>query len=271
MTKISISLVVLTHDEEMNLPHCLASVTRCGDIHVLDSGSTDKTVEMARAAGAKIHSHPFESFAQQRNWAIEHCGLQHDWILFLDADEEATPEFFQEILQKIKDASDSVSGFYCCAKTIVENRWLKHSDGFPKWQFRLLRRGHASFSDFGHGQKEDRILGELDYIREPYLHFPVRKGWEAWIEKHKQYADLEAADRLRGRVIWKDFFSPHDSLRRKALKSIVSYIPGWPVLRFCFDYFLRFGFLEGKEGFIFCVNMARYEFLIQVKMRIKKM
>src|SRR5207248_567279 len=110
----------------------------------------DATVNIAKNAGVQCHDHLFSSFAAQRNWAIENCGVRYPWILFLDADEASTPEFQRAVLEAIEQVPDSTAGFYCCWKLIVEDRWLKRCDSFPKWQFRLLRRGRATFVDFGH-------------------------------------------------------------------------------------------------------------------------
>ena len=150
---------------------------------------------------------------------------------------------------------------------MVDGRWLKRSDSFPKWQLRIVRRGRADFIDSGHGQKEGRVDGELDYIHEPYLHFPLSKGWEEWWSKHNQYADEEAADRLSRSPSLTELFSKDPSRRNRALKPVLSRIPGWPLLRFLYMYILKGGFLEGREGFKYCAGMGRYEQLIRAKMR----
>lgn len=264
---MSVSIIILAQNEERDLPRLLESIRWCEDVHLVDSGSDDATVNIARGAGLQCHDHSFSSFAAQRNWAIENCGVRHPWILFLDADEASTPEFQRAVLKAIEHAPDSTAAFYCCWKLIVEDRWLKRCDSFPKWQFRLLRRGRANFVDFGHGQKEGKIDGSLDYVREPYLHYGLSKGWTNWLERHNRYASEEAAVRLKTPVRWKEVFARDPSVRNKALKPLASRIPGWPLLRFAAAYIFSGGFLEGKIGFIYCVNLAYYEFLIQIKQR----
>ena len=264
---MSVSIIILAQNEERDLPRLLESIRWCDDVHLVDSGSGDATVNIARTAGLQCHDHPFSSFAAQRNWAIENCGVRHPWILFLDADEASTPEFQRAVLKAIEHAPDSTAGFYCCWKLIVEDRWLKRCDSFPKWQFRLLRRGRANFVDFGHGQKEGKIDGSLDYVREPYLHYGLSKGWTNWLERHNRYATEEAAVRLKTPVRWREIFARDPSVRNKALKPLASRIPGWPLLRFAAAYIFSGGFLEGRIGFIYCVNLGYYEFLIQIKQR----
>lgn len=262
-----ISVIILTKNEEKDLPGCLASLSWCDDIHVLDSGSTDATVSIAREAGASIVTNPFESFGKQRNFALDHMAVKYSWILFLDADEHVTPAFLKEMQYQITESGDDVAGFYCCWKMMLDGVWLKHCDNFPKWQFRLMRKGRARFTDFGHGQKEDQVDGNIKYIKEPYLHYGFSKGWHAWIDRHNRYSGQEAIARLKQKPPFANIFSSHGSIRNPALKSWLSALPGWPLLRFVQAYIFNLGFLEGKPGFIYCVNMAYYEFLIKIKMR----
>ncbi|MEO6739727.1 MAG: glycosyltransferase family 2 protein [Chthoniobacteraceae bacterium] len=261
-----ISIVILTMNEAADLPACLESLRWCDDIHVVDSGSTDATVRIAEAAGAHVCANRFESFGRQRNWALANCDFKHEWILFLDADECSTPEFQRAIHEAIASAPAQTAGFYCCWKMMLQGRWLKRCDSFPKWQFRLMRKGRAAFTDFGHGQKEHEVKGDIGYIREPYLHFAFSKGWAHWVSRHNRYSDLEARERFGAKVRWRDIFSRHGSVRNKALKPLVSRMPGWPVAMFFIRYVLKLGFIEGRRGFVYCVNMAWYEFLIRIKM-----
>lgn len=263
---IPVSVVVLTKDEEVNIADCLSSLDWCDDIHVVDSGSTDSTCEIVKTTGAKLHSHPFESFGQQRNWALDNCSFSHEWIFFLDADEQTTPRFIEELEKSVSEASDDTAGYYCCWKTMLYDRWLKRSDGFPRWQFRIVRKGFSRFEDFGHTQREKILRGAAEYLREPYLHFPFNKGWTVWWDRHNNYAAREASLRLERKPSLKEIFSEHPPVRIKSLKSLVSRVPGWPLLHFLIRYLFGLGFLEGRAGLIFCINMAYYEFMIQLKM-----
>lgn len=262
-----ISVVILTQNEADDLPGCLESLRWCDDVHVLDSGSTDRTVEIAIASGANTWYHPFEGFGLQRTYALEHLILKYEWILFLDADEQATNKFRAEIQKAVLTADESIAGFYCCSKLILEDRWLKRSDTFPKWQFRLLRKGRARFMNLGHGQKECDIKGQLGYIKEGYLHFGMSKGWTHWIERHNRYSSLEAAVRLYNCPPFTNIFIRHPSIRNVALKCWLSKMPLWPFIRFLHAYFFNLGFLEGVQGFLYCINNAYYEFMISLKMR----
>jgi glycosyltransferase involved in cell wall biosynthesis len=261
------SIIILTRNEQMDLPRCLESLRWCDDLHVVDSGSTDDTVEIARRYGAQVYENPFASFGVQRNWSLDNCSLKHSWILFLDADEVANDEFVKALRKATGEAPESTAGFYCCWRWIYDGRWLKRCDSFPKWQFRLMRKGRARFTDFGHGQKEAQVKGTLDYLRAPYDHHGLSKGIGHWLDRHNRYASLEATVRLNTPVNWRGVFSAHGSERNQALKPIVSRVPGWPLMRFCIMYFLCLGFLEGRPGFVYAANLAYYEFLIRIKMR----
>jgi glycosyltransferase involved in cell wall biosynthesis len=263
----SLSIIILTHNEADSLPRCLESIANFGELIVVDSGSNDGTPQIAKNAGARVYGHAFEGFGRQRNWALENCDLKSEWVLFLDADEVATPEFRAAVTSAIRDAAESIAGFYCCWKMMLDRRWLRRSDSFPKWQLRIVRRGRADFIDSGHGQKEGRVDGQLGYIREPYLHYALSKGWEAWWAKHNQYSSEEAADRLSRGAAASELFSKDPSRRNRALKPLLSSIPGWPLFRFLHMYILKGGVLEGREGFAYCASMGWYEHLIRAKMR----
>ncbi|MFL5744435.1 MAG: glycosyltransferase family 2 protein [Niastella sp.] len=266
-----ISVVILTMNEERDLSACLQALDWCNDVHVLDSGSKDKTGVIALQLGANLLIHPFESFGRQRNYALDNIPFVNEWVLFIDADEIVTIPFREAIVEAVKKAGNDVAGFYCCWKMMLEGRWLKHCDNFPKWQFRLLKREMARFTDFGHGQKEKLLHGHIEYIKEPYLHYGFSKGWSHWVERHNRYSGQEAIARLNNRPPFRKIFSAHGSIRNPALKSWLGRLPGWPLIRFCFAYFVNLGFTEGMPGFIYCANIAWYEFLIKVKTReIKK-
>ena len=265
--KIPVAVIILTKNEEQDLPMCLDALHWTDDIHILDSGSEDATLDIAARYGAQVSYNAFKSFGDQRNFALDHINVKYNWILFLDADEVATPQFVAAISKAIETAPQEVAGFYCCWKMMLEDTWLKRSDSFPKWQFRMLRKGRARFTDFGHGQKEGEIDGKLEYIKEPYLHYSFSKGWTQWIARHNKYSSDEAVARFKERPPFKNIFSGNTSVRNPALKSWLTRLPGWPLLRFIYAYFIKLGFLEGAPGFIISANMAYYEFLIQIKIR----
>ena len=150
---------------------------------------------------------------------------------------------------------------------LLNGVWLKNSDNFPKWQVRLIRNQRVRFIDVGHGQKEGAVNGKLQFLREPYLHYGFSKGWTAWIDRHNRYATLEASERTLYKAKWADIFDNSPTKRNKALKLLLGQLPGWPLGRFLFSFLLRGGFLEGSAGMSYCLMLAYYELIIQLKMK----
>jgi glycosyltransferase involved in cell wall biosynthesis len=263
----NITAIILTKNEERDLPRCITALDGFCHVVVLDSGSMDRTCELAHRLGATVLKRAFDSFGRQRNWALENNPFETEWVLFLDADEIATSSFREAVQRAVSGAGKDVSGFYCCWKMMFENIWLKRSDNFPKWQLRLVRSRKVRFVDVGHGQKEGTFDGRLDFLREPYLHYAFSKGWSGWIERHNRYSTLEARERSAGSASLREVLGAGPSLRNRRLKLIVSRIPGWPLIRFIYSYVLSGGFLDGAGALRYCAMTSYYEFMIQLKMR----
>jgi len=192
-----ISVVILTYNEEPNLAECLRSCAWCDDVHIVDSGSSDRTAEIAREMGAKVYVNAFESFGQQRNWAIDQVPHRHDWVFHLDADERFTPELVAE-MRKVVAAGPAEAGFYVPHKLIFMGRWLRRAEGgYPVYQMRFFHAGRMRFEDWGHGQRE-HTTGRIGMLSRPYIHYNFSKGLEDWIDKHNRYSTLEAMELVAG-------------------------------------------------------------------------
>jgi len=254
------SVVILTLNEERDLPGCLASVQACDDIVVLDSGSTDRTVEIAHAAGARVVTNPFKDFAQQRNFAQNHIQFHHAWVFHLDADEQMTPELWAECLNATADISDKIDGYWIAPKMIFEGTWIPHCTDYPAYQARLVKAPQFQFIQVGHGQREAPEM-QLRHLRGNYLHDLSSDGEDEWLAKHRRYANLEAkqhkANRSRGP--WRQLFTGDALQRRRALKQVSYDLPFRPSLRFIYQYVLRGGFLDGIAGYHYCLLLRRYE------------
>src|SRR5579872_3565457 len=135
-----VSVVILTFNEEVNLPDCLASLAelRC-QVFIVDSGSNDKTLDIIRAHGLTAVHHVFENYAAQRNWAMQHLPIQTEWVLHLDADERLTPPLVSEINQVLSEPSPATNGFLFRKRTIFLGRWMKHGGHYPSFHLRLFR------------------------------------------------------------------------------------------------------------------------------------
>jgi glycosyltransferase involved in cell wall biosynthesis len=264
-----VTVVILTYNEEPNLPDCLASCTWCDDLHIVDSGSTDRTVEIAKAYGANVHVNPFQSFGQQRNWAIDHLPHKHDWVFHLDADERFTPELVDE-LRRVVEQRPTDAGFFVPHKLIFMGRWLRRAEGgYPVFQMRFFHKDRMRFRDWGHGQREE-TSGHVGQLTRPYLHYNFSKGLEDWIEKHNRYSTLEARELLNSSDDRSDqaLHSNRRIQRRRFLKSkLWPRMPAAWLARFVWMYVFNRGFLDGLPGFHYCLLMSGYELWTRLKAR----
>lgn len=260
---LSITVVVLTHNEAANLPGCLDSLRGFDDVHVLDSGSTDGTRELALARGVQVHLNaPFRGFGQQRNWAIDHIPAKYDWHFHLDADERLTPELIRELFE-IVAADRGCGGYRVASKLMFCGNWLKRAGQYPGYQVRFFHRGRLRFNDHGHGQREATTF-PIGTLRYPIIHYGFSKGIDEWFRKHVAYARREA-EQSRLKLSEKQSGSLLDgTTRRRWLKRLVSRMPGRYFLRLVHLLVLRGGFLDGWRGFTFARMLATYESMIEI-------
>ena len=260
---MKVSVLILTRDEERNLPRCLDALEWCDDVLVLDSGSRDATREIAAAAGARVIERPFDCFAGQRNFGLEEGGLRHEWVLHLDADEVVTPGF-RRALETLEPPA-SLDGYLVPSKMMLFGRWLRHAGQYPSYQVRLARRT-LRFRQVGHGQREDAAPERIGVFPEPYLHHSFSHGMHHWLARHVRYAGDEAGLLAQGSAgaAGERQGLPAAARRRRALKELAGRLPLWlrPAARFCHVYLLRQGFRDGRAGLAYAVMMATYEGMI---------
>ncbi len=263
---MSLSILILTFNEESNLPRCLNAVSWCDDVVVLDSFSSDGTETIALAAGARVLKRRFDNFAEQRNYGLDHGQLKYDWVLHLDADEVVTRELREELNVAAKAAK--FVAFRVRANMIFRNHQLRHACPGP--QVRFGHREHLRFKMCGHGQREDLPSEKVGTLKSSLLHYSFSKGWTDWFEKHNRYSTAEAQENVASQGAahewdFRDMFSFNASTRRRAMKELSSNFPGRPVLRFLYMYFFRCGFLDGMAGLQYCLLLVIYEFMILLK------
>lgn len=265
-----ISTVILTHNEAANLPRCLASLRWCDDVLVLDSGSSDDSVAIARAAGARVATRAFDSFAAQRNHAMEHGALRHPWVLHVDADEVVTPALAEE-LRAIAAGGDSRFPVYRVpSRLIFMGRWLRHAGMYPAYQVRFGRAAELRFVDHGHGQRETHPIEQVGTLREALDHHNFSKGVNDWLTRHLRYARAEAAQALAERsapLRPAELVHADATVRRRAAKRLAQRLPCRAALRFAYVYFVRGGFLDGRAGFHYARLLGTYQYLIDLNTR----
>lgn len=260
-----ISVVILTLNEATNLTRCLESVRWSDDVLVVDSGSTDGTVDIARAFGARVLARPFESFATQRNFAMEHGALRNPWVLHLDADETVDEPLREELHGIARDSQRTKMVYRVPSRMIFMGRWLRHAGMYPAYQVRFGRAERLRFVDHGHGQREDCAPQDVGTLVAAFDHYNFSKGVNDWFSRHLRYAAKEAglAEVEAGLPVDSSALLGADrTLRRRALKRLAFRLPFQPILRFLYIYLLRRGFLDGRAGFHYAVQMGIYQYLI---------
>jgi glycosyltransferase involved in cell wall biosynthesis len=266
---VSISVLILTLNEEVNLPACLASVAWSDDIVVLDSYSTDSTVELAQSLGARVYQRRFDSERNQRTFGLQEIPFKHPWVYIPDADEITPPALRDEMLSTVATPERPQVAFRIRRKDFFMGRWLRHSSLYPTWFVRLVRPKTVCFER----EINLRVVvnGQVGFLENHLVHYSFNKGLGAWYDKHNRYSFLEAQEALRslnnGTVDWSGLFSRNDAVRRRAaLKDLSFRLPLRPTCRFLYMYLIRRGCLDGWAGYMYCRLLAAYEYMIVVKM-----
>ena len=266
---MTISVVILTLDEERNLPGALASLRGlCDDVVVFDSFSSDRTCDIAREAGARVVQRRFDDYASQRRVALTDVKYKHEWVLMLDADERVEASLWEEMGRRVAGVALDCALFRMRRKDHFMGKWIKHSSGYPTWFGRLVRPGRVRVERSVN--EEYTAEGSVGYLEGHLLHYPFERGLAHWIDRHNRYSTMEAAivaQEGSARPRFGDLLSRDPTFRRKALKSLGYLMPLRPVVVFLYLYILRGGFLDGGPGLHFCALRGVYEFFIDLKLR----
>jgi glycosyltransferase involved in cell wall biosynthesis len=264
-----ISVLILTKNEELDLPGCLDSVSWSDDVFVFDSFSTDRTAEIARARGVNLVQRTFDGYSRQRNAALDGLPFRHPWIFILDADERPTPELAREMTQVAQSAPVETGGFRVRRRDFLNGTWLKHAQISP-YYIRLVRRGKARYT-----REINEVLeveGRIDDLKSPLDHFPFSKGVSHWVSRHNTYSTMEAeviaSGMSRDDVSWKDaLFAGDFHRRRRAQKAIFYQMPARPLIKWMYMMFIRRAILDGRAGLMYSNLQAIYEYFIVLKTR----
>jgi glycosyltransferase involved in cell wall biosynthesis len=262
-----ISVLVLTKNEQQDLPGCLASVTWSDDVHVLDSYSTDNTLEIARQAGAHVTLRRFDNWAAHQNWGLQNMRFRHPWVFYLDADERATPELVESMQRAVRLAGDTVA-FRVQRRDFFLGTWLRHVQTSP-FYVRLFRPEKMRY---------ERLVNPVSIADGPvgavagYLdHYPFSKGISHWFDRHNSYSTLEAQQILANRAAQSSFslkqaFTAKDFHERRFHQKELFYrLPARPLLKFLMLYIGKRGFLDGRAGLTYAILQSIYEYMIVLK------
>lgn len=267
--KAPVSVLILTYNEELNLPDCLASATELSDdVHVVDSFSTDQTVEIAKRYDARVVQHAFAYPAQQKNWALDNLPFKYEWLLVLDADERVPEDLRAEIADVVRADGHGKDGFWMRYRLMFYGKWIRHCGWYPTWILRLVRRGKVQWENRP-VDEHAVVAGDVGRLRHDIIHESLRDV-DFWIAKHNVYSSHNA------RIYASTGGEPADGImaswlgnqaeRKRFIKQhIWPHLPGRAFFFFLYMYFFRLGFLDGRHGFHFCVMHAIFQQFVVVK------
>ncbi len=272
---VPVSVIIPVRNEAANLPRCLEALRDIGEVFVVDSQSTDSTVEIARSYNAQVVQFHYQGgWPKKRQWAMDNLRLTHDWILLLDADEVLTPELKHEIRSAI--ANPALDGYYIGLSIYFLGRVLRHGDA-RFWKLSLFRRGKGRYEcrlknqDVSMADMEIhehvRVDGPTARLQNPLIHHNL-ESLSHYIRKHDEYSNWEArvlaqAEQTANQIVPSLFGT--QAQRRRWLKKNIFAVPGSPVLIFLYRYLFRLGFLDGVPGLIYCSFQAVQMFHTKAK------
>jgi len=262
----SISVLILTLNEEVNLSECLDFCAWSDDIVVFDSFSTDRTPQIAARPGVRFFQRHFDNYAGQRNAALADVQYRHPWVLMVDADERTPADLVAEMTQAVAQADPDTVMFRMRRKDFFLGRWLRRSSGYPSWFGRLVRLGRVRIE---REVNEEYIAdGKIGQLKAHLLHFPFNRGIDYWYERHNRYSSMEAIAKVETHKLplgLTSLFKRDPVDRRRVLKRLVYRMPWRPSIWFIYLYFFRLGFLDGRAGLAFSRMRASYEMIIDLK------
>jgi glycosyltransferase involved in cell wall biosynthesis len=242
----NLSVIIITHNEEKNIEACLQSVVWAREIIVVDSQSTDRTVELAKKFTKKIFVKEWMGYAGAKNFALDNA--ISEWILWLDADEMVTPELASEIKSIVHHNANDYTGFEVARRAYFLGKWIKHCGWYPGYVMRLFKREDVRFDDSRVHEKVN-IIGTIGRLKHDLLHYTDDTLYH-YLEKFNRYTTLAAQDMKQSGKR----FSLYDIIVR-------------PPFLFFKMYILRRGFLDGMHGFILSILSANYVFVKYAKLR----
>lgn len=273
-TMTDLSVIILTHNEAKHIERCIRSIQAVTDkIFIVDSFSTDNTIEIATALGAKVVQNPWVSYAFQFNFGIKNNPFATTWLMRMDADEYLTPELAEELKAKLSSIATSVSGLYVKRRVFFMNQWIKHGGYYPIWLLRIWRSGIGTCEELWMDEHIKLSSGDTQQLQADIVDHNLNNlGW--WTEKHNNYALREVIDLLNINYNFNDketilpkFFGTQEQ-RKRYLKIKYANLPLFtrPFLYFAYRYLIKMGFLDGKKGLIWhFLQGFWYRFLVDAK------
>ncbi len=269
-----ISVIILTFNEEKHIARCIKSLSTFTDkVFIVDSGSTDKTVEIAEGLGAKVAVNQWINYATQFNFGIENNPFKTKWLMRMDSDEYVLPELSDEINQKLSSTPEGISGMYIKRRVIFFEKWIKHGAFYPMWLMRIWQNGHGICEESWMDEHIKLFQGSVIHLEKDLVDHNLNNiTW--WTQKHNLYSIREVIDILNIKYNFRNFVAVEPKLfgtqeeRKRYLKVKYASVPLFtrPIFYFIYRYFIRLGFIDGKQGLMWhFLQGFWYRFLIDVK------
>lgn len=270
-----VSVIILTFNEELNIEKCLTEAKKLTDnIYIVDSYSTDMTLDICTKYGCKIYQNTFITQAKQLNWALENCNFETEWILRLDSDEYFLPELINEIKNKLDSLDKDVTGIFFKRRVYFMDKWIKHGGYYPTLLLRAWRLGRAICEERWMDEHMKLLDGKSIIFENDFVD-QNKKNLHWWISKHNNYATREAIEQLNNKYgflknehVKPDLFGTQEQKKRWLKENVYNAMPLGikPFIYFFYRYFIKFGFLDGFRGFLFHVLQGFwYRFLVDAK------
>ncbi len=254
MMSAKLSVIILTFNEELNLPKCLNSIKDLNaEVFVLDSNSTDNTKDIALNFGAQFFTNPFETHVKQWMYALEKLPIQSEWILGIDADQELMPQLVEEINLLLNSTNETADGYYIKRRNYFLGIWIKHGGYYPIYLLKLFKKS-AVFLDPGELMDHHfYVKGKTQNLKNDIIENNLKEDIGFWSKKHIKYAELQATEEFFDTTSSKGNLFGSKNERKQKLKSYWNRMPLFirPGMYFFYRYILLFGFLDGRVGLIF--------------------
>lgn len=273
---LKLTVVILTHNEEIHIERCIRSLLPIASkIFIVDSFSTDRTVEIAQSLGAVVEQRKWKNYADQFQWGLDNCGAESEWVMRMDADEYLEPGLQHELVRILPNMSVETGGIYIRRKVFFYGKWIRHGGFYPHTLMRIWRNGK--------GRIEQRWMDEHIVLPPEAKTIMVKehlvddnlKGITFWINKHNSYASREMVDLLNNKyaLLEKDeslktVDDPQAKWKRLMKDKVYSRLPVGlrAAVYFFYRYFFRLGFLDGSKGFLWHFMQGFwYRLLVDIK------
>jgi glycosyltransferase involved in cell wall biosynthesis len=272
LKKVPLSILVPIKNEAKNLPRCLESVSWADEIFVVDSQSTDNSVQIAESAGARVVQFHFNgTWPKKKNWSLGNLPFKHEWVFILDADEVLPPNTESEMRAIVEGNAHPLDGYWINRRFMFMGKWLKHAY-YPNWNLRLFRHALGRYEQMtdvptasGDNEVHEHVVvnGKTGHLKAEMDHYAF-PSVEVFVEKHNRYSNWEARVAVSGRMESAGLQNEKVGWRRR-IKRWSQSVPFRPLLRFCYVYFWQLGLLDGREGYYFARLHGMYELLAVAK------